>query len=171
MIHLLGVKRTEDDVALLGTFLQKCLTDISIDVHVPGTDIGRDTLFLQVVTRHENTAVELHHATTVTIYIMQGQHDTHTDSPCLDVGGVFLLDRDSLSRLGCRIRNEDIIALAEFIVRIKHLRIGLTQFLLCQAVFLGDSVDGFLLLYLVHLLPGLALLSTGFHPAQKQEKQ
>ena len=102
---------------------------------------------------------------------MQGQHDTHTDSPCLDVRGVFLLNRCCLSRFRRRIRDKDIVAFLQLIARIKHLRIGLPQFLLGQAVLLGDAVDGFLLLYLVHLLPGLALLSTGFHPAQKQEKQ
>lgn len=37
--HLLGIKWTKDDVALVSALLQECIPDISINRNVPGTHI------------------------------------------------------------------------------------------------------------------------------------
>ena len=68
--HLLGIKRTKDDVALVSTFLQERIPDISINRNVPGTHINIGALLFQCFASQQQSAVILHHSLAVAIYIV-----------------------------------------------------------------------------------------------------
>ena len=69
--HLLGIKWTKDDVALVSALLQECIPDISINRNVPGMHIYIGALLLQGFASQQQTAVILHHSLAVAINIMQ----------------------------------------------------------------------------------------------------
>ena len=75
--HLLGIKWTKDDVALVSAFLQECIPDISINRNVPGMHIYIGALLLQGFASQQRTAVILHHSLAVAIYIVQRQHHAY----------------------------------------------------------------------------------------------
>ena len=76
-LNLLGVQRTEDEVAVLGIGIGKHGTNISILVQVPRKDVGVDALTAQTVARHEHTTIVLGHALSVAIHVVQRQHHAH----------------------------------------------------------------------------------------------
>ena len=172
--HLLGIERTEDDVALVGTFLQQGGTDIRIYRHVPGMNIGRDSLLLQLIASHQQSAVVLHHSLSVAIHIVQRQHHAN-------LHGVAHHGRRS-STLGRRksprarscgssrspgsiprlllvllqillIRNKQGGTLLQDVALLLHLRIRLHQFRQRQSVLVGNAKHRILLLHRINVTP------------------
>lgn len=76
--HLFRIERAKDEVTLICSFHQQRLADISVNVHIPGMNVNGDTLLLQVVNGKQNPSVELHHAPSVAIHVMQRKHNAHT---------------------------------------------------------------------------------------------
>ncbi len=78
-LHLLRVQRTDNDVTVGSTRVAEHLADVTVLCQVPGTDVGRYTIQFQTVAGHQHAAIVFHHAFAVTIDVVQGQHDTHSD--------------------------------------------------------------------------------------------
>ena len=129
--HLRGVERSEDDVAGVGVLLDERFANVGIDGHVPREDFRGNALSAQAVAGHQQAAVVFHHAPSVAIDIVQGQHHAHANRPLLHVAAVGL--RLLLVFLGFEVGlrllegNEHETALLQPIIRLFHLRIGLFQ--------------------------------------------
>ena len=76
-LNLLGVQRTEDEVAVLGVGIGKHGANIRILVQVPCKDVGVDALTTQAIARHEHTTVVFYHALSVAVHVVQRQHHAH----------------------------------------------------------------------------------------------
>ena len=110
-------------------------------MHVDG-----DALFLQAVTRHQHATVVLRHTTSVTVDVMQRQHDAQPDgtvphvfchfpgfhSSCL-LGRCFTLGPRFQRVLG--EGDVQYHALLQLIVWRIHLRVGLDQLFNGETVF------------------------------------
>ena len=165
--HLLGIKRTEDKVALAGTLLQQSGTDIRIDRHIPGMNIGRNTVLLQIVTCHQDATVILHHALAVAIHIMQRQHHANlhgvADGSCRlgsSRSNRFLAGSRSSGScllvwilLSLGIRDKQGGSFLEHVSLLLHLRIGIHEFRKRQSITAGDTEDGIFLLHRIDVAP------------------
>ena len=166
-IHLLGIKRTDNQVAIGSSGIRQQLGDIGILSRIPGMHIHRDAQFLQTIAGHQHTTVILHHPSAVAIDIMQGQHHAQADGAVSDAR--IITSRTSLTsltsitrtarhartaRIACtasfsRIGNLQHGALLQFVARLLHLRVGLQQFLDGQVIHPGDTKDRLLTLHLM----------------------
>ena len=75
--HLMGVERTEDDVAAGCGRVGGKLLDVVVDGDVPGMHVDVQAGTLQAVAGHEKTAVVFRHAAPVAVDVVQGKHDAH----------------------------------------------------------------------------------------------
>lgn len=80
-LHLLGIQGTDNQVAVCGVFIQQRDADVGTFSNIPGAYVGGDALSTQTVTGHEHATVVLNHALAVTVFIVQGQHDTDAQRP------------------------------------------------------------------------------------------
>ena len=162
VLHLLGVQRTDDEVAVSSGRVFQRLADIAVLSHIPRPYAGRHAGSPQAVAGHQHTTVILQHALAVAVLRVQGQHDTHAN---------LALAHVHLGRLGCHCRrcrgcsrclplgvgNVDHGAFLELIARCVHLGVGVDEFLYGQPVFAGYAEDGLLALYLMAFLEHLHL--------------
>ena len=180
--HHLGIQRSDDHVTLSSLGVTEKSIDIRIFRHVPCTDIRRDIVGTQRVTRHQDTAIVLQHALAVTIDLMKGQHDTHPDGTLTHIDIRRLRGSDGLLaacrrlivlrslRLTLWPWDIDIVSFLQFITWRVHLRVGSNQFLNSDAIHTGDSEDGLLPLYLM-LLTELRLLGESCLRGKNQQER
>ena len=131
-------------------------------------NIGRNTVLLQIVTRHQDATVILHHALAVAIHIMQRQHhaNLHGVADCccrLDSSRSSRFLAGSSRSSGCRlliriflslgIRNKQSGSLLEHVSLLLHLRIGIHELRKRQAIAVGDTEDGIFLLHCIDVTP------------------
>ena len=154
----------------------KRLLNIAVYRHIPRSDVCAYALSLKAVASHQYATIILHHTLSVAIHIVQRQHDAnaHSRTALLCHLRCRLLCR--LHRLcGCRkwSRYNKLVALLQGIVGLLHIRIGRYQLVDGYVVFLGNAINGVLLLHLVKvlILHSLRRHSGGKHESAQAEKQ
>ena len=190
--HLLGIKRTEDDITCIGSLLQQGGADISVYRHVPCMHIGRDTLLFQIIASHQESTIILHHTLAITIHIMQRQHHANlhriTSRNLLLSGSGssysrFAGSNSILILLLClfrRIRillvagkrNKEGSSLLEHVTFLLHLRVCLHQFRQTQSILIGNTKNSILFLHCVDVTPFRCLskdTNTEHEPHNHQE--
>ena len=172
-LHLLGVERSEDDVALAGFVLDERLANVGVDGYVPRADVGRDAGPPQAVASHEDAAIVLHHAASVAIDIVQGKHHAHADGSRAHIGTrrlrlLLLLGLEV--GLGLLERNEHRLALLQLVAVALHGGIGLDELVDGDVVLAGNAEDGVFLLRRVDVAPlgGLCQRGKAQHAGKSQ---
>ena len=190
-VHLLGIERSDDEVAAGCVGVGQHLINIVVLGRVPGVHVDGDALLLQAVAGHEHATVVFRHAPAVAVDVVQRQHHAQADGAVPDivsrpqllavVGGrlaLRLLSRlalrlGALLALGLRERDVQHHAFLQLIAGGVHLRVGLDELLDGQAIVVGDAEDGLLLLHLVLSADGGRLLGRnaaegkGYHDRQQ----
>ena len=133
-LHLFGIERSENDIALSSGRVFQNLGHISILGGIPSMNVNRQTRLLQTVAGHQDTTVVLYHPLSVAVDIVQGQHHPDTDFPLAHIIDRCLTLSSSncrLFRIGCRrrvrfrIRDIEHSTLLQLISRLFHLGISL----------------------------------------------
>ena len=76
-MHLYGIERTKDDIALSGCRVVCHDRGISRSIEVPRVNIDGVSSPFQAVASQENAAIVFDHALAVAVDIVQGQRHTH----------------------------------------------------------------------------------------------
>ena len=171
--HLMGIERSEDDVATGSGRIGCEFLDIVVNRDIPGMHVDAEACALQAVAGHEEAPVILGHAAPVTVDVVERQHQAHMD----DILAALLLGvrlgrgrRRVGHRHGRRPGNEEAVALLQRIASRLHVGICGPQLVFREAVFLGDAIDSVFLLHLVDVTP-LGHLSRHGQPETAYDKE
>ena len=77
--HLLGIKRTDDEVTLGGILVVEKLGYVGFLSYIPGIHIHRKSCMLKTVYRHQHSTIIFHHTATVAVLVVQREHHTYTE--------------------------------------------------------------------------------------------
>ena len=143
-------------------------------------NVYRHTILPEAVAGHKHTSVVFHHAPSVTINVVQRQHDPHPYGAFPHV--VFCHNRRLFRRdiglcdnsrrcLSLRIGNENKVTFLQLIPRLLHLRIGFLQVLDGYSVVFGNAKDCLFPFYLVHFFPFCRLADSHIGNKQSRNKQ